>query len=130
MDAYGTRSIMVQLLLRPQVAASYPGAADQCTYCHQPLSPAAVELLKKYRDYCNNAFRIELTASQKAVELIQTSLQQNFDSAELGQGMAEVFENGGAFTEENKTLIKEFLEKGNGILASLAQRLNVAWTDQ
>ena len=113
-----------------EVAASYPGAADQCTYCHQPLSPAAVELLKKYRDYCNNTFRIELTASQKAVELIQTSLQQNFDSADLGRRMAEVFENGGSFTEENEALIKEFLEKGDRILASLAQRADVVWTDQ
>ena len=44
--------------------------------------------------------------------------------------MAEVFENGGSFTEENEALIKEFLEKGDRILASLAQRADVVWTDQ
>ncbi len=46
-----------------------PGEKDACIYCRQPLSPAAVELIKKYRDYCNNTLRQELEAANAAVAM-------------------------------------------------------------
>src|SRR5262249_20814364 len=40
-------------------AGKYPAEGEECVYCRQPLSPEAVALLRKYRDYCNNALRTE-----------------------------------------------------------------------
>lgn len=34
---------------------TYPAAGEPCIYCRQPLGDAAVTLLRKYRDYCNDA---------------------------------------------------------------------------
>jgi len=33
---------------------SYPAKDSSCLYCQQPLSEAAVSLLQKYRDFCND----------------------------------------------------------------------------
>lgn len=44
-------------------AEKYPGQEDECLYCRQPLSPKAVALLRKYRDYCNNDLRTDLGLS-------------------------------------------------------------------
>ena len=35
----------------------YPVNGEPCIYCGQPLSEAAVTLLRKYRDFCNDALR-------------------------------------------------------------------------
>jgi len=35
----------------------YPAPGEPCAYCRQPLGDAAVTLLRKYRDYCNDALR-------------------------------------------------------------------------
>jgi hypothetical protein len=40
---------------------------EACIYCRQPLGPAAVALIKKYRDYCNNTLRQESDATNAAV---------------------------------------------------------------
>lgn len=42
------------------MAASYPRADDACAYCQQPLTAAAVDLVKKYRDFTNNAINAAL----------------------------------------------------------------------
>lgn len=42
----------------------YPVAGDQCLYCRQDLGAAAVALLAKYREYCNNEYKTELEASR------------------------------------------------------------------
>jgi len=48
-------------------ADHYPEEKDTCVYCRQPLAPAAVDLIKKYRDYCNNTLRQELETANAAV---------------------------------------------------------------
>jgi hypothetical protein len=35
----------------------YPAHGQACVYCRQPLSDRGVALLRKYRDYCNDALR-------------------------------------------------------------------------
>ena len=47
----------------------YPQEGDLCVYCRQPLGGAAVALLQKYRDYCNDALR-------RAVDEARGSLQR------------------------------------------------------
>lgn len=45
----------------------YPEDGDQCAYCRQPLGAAAISLVQKYRDFCNNELR-------KAVDNCQNTL--------------------------------------------------------
>ena len=39
---------------------TYPDTDSPCAYCRQPLTAAAVELVRKYRDFCNNATKLAL----------------------------------------------------------------------
>jgi hypothetical protein len=43
---------------------SYPRPDDKCPYCRQDLDEAALRLLRKYREFCNNAPKRELDASR------------------------------------------------------------------
>jgi len=47
----------------------YPASGEPCAYCRQPLGDAAVSLLRKYRDYCNDALR---KAVEQARERVRT----------------------------------------------------------
>ena len=46
--------------LKKHAEEGYPHAADSCAYCRQPLTAAAVELIRKYRDFTNNEIRAAL----------------------------------------------------------------------
>lgn len=46
---------------------AYPSSGDACLYCRQPLSAAALALLARYRDYCNNQLRTDRDESRKVV---------------------------------------------------------------
>lgn len=56
--------------LRDLGADLYPGADDRCIYCRQPLEVAASELVRKYRDYCNNELRRNVDEAKVAVATI------------------------------------------------------------
>ena len=47
--------------------ADYPHADDKCIYCRQDLGEAALELVRKYRDYSNNAFKVALDEAREEV---------------------------------------------------------------
>lgn len=50
----------------------YPRPADPCIYCRQPLEAAAIDLLRKYRDYCTNTARRHVKSAEKELaELAQ-----------------------------------------------------------
>ncbi len=53
--------------LHDEHAEGYPSKDDKCLYCRQTLDEAARRLLRKYREYCNNAAKQEL--DQAAEEL-------------------------------------------------------------
>ena len=48
----------------------YPTTDESCIYCRQQLAPAAASLLRGYREYCNNTFRIERDKAQRAVDTV------------------------------------------------------------
>jgi len=50
--------------------STYPGEADSCVYCRQTLSPAAMDLLKKYREYCSNEAKKNVTSADSVVKSI------------------------------------------------------------
>jgi energy-coupling factor transporter ATP-binding protein EcfA2 len=46
----------------------YPSPAAACFYCRQPLTTAALGLLRKYRDFCNDAFERAVATAREQVE--------------------------------------------------------------
>lgn len=46
----------------------YPSSEAECLYCRQPLTEAALVLLKKYRDYCNGALEEEVASEKAALD--------------------------------------------------------------
>lgn len=65
---------------------NYPNAGEACSYCRQPLGEAAVSLVRKYRDYCNNVLRKSTEAARVAVQEI-TSAIRALDLARLAQDL-------------------------------------------
>jgi hypothetical protein len=73
----------------------YPKAGVPCIYCRQPLGDAAVVLVRKYRDYCNDALR---TAADKARTILRTMTAEISDLDMEGlarevEKSAEVYED-------------------------------------
>jgi ABC-type transport system involved in cytochrome c biogenesis ATPase subunit len=62
----------------------FPKAGDPCSYCRQPLGNAAVSLVKKYRDYCNNVLRKNAETARVAVEAIASNFRA-LDLSRLSQ---------------------------------------------
>lgn len=52
----------------------YPSSEVECVYCRQPLTDAALTLLKKYRDYCNGALEKEVASAKAALDELHRPL--------------------------------------------------------
>lgn len=111
-------------------AAKYPARGEECLYCRQPLSPEAVALLKKYRDYCNNDLRVELDTAEREIEAIRREFQQRVDFADVERRVGEVAGNGAGITAEQLRGIREFVGKGKSIQGAIESRKTVEWGDQ
>lgn len=48
----------------------YPVSGQPCVYCRQPLGDAAVTLVRKYRDYCNDARRQAVNEATQRLEAV------------------------------------------------------------
>lgn len=69
--------------IRKYAAATYPQANDPCAYCQQPLTLAALELVKKYRDFSNNDIKAALDTADKALrDCVQPILGINIDAVQ------------------------------------------------
>ena len=51
--------------IRSSAAGSYPALDAPCAYCQQPLTAAAVDLVRKYRDFVNDEIRVALDAAER-----------------------------------------------------------------
>jgi recombinational DNA repair ATPase RecF len=111
-------------------AAKYPAKGEECLYCRQPLSPEAVALLKKYRDYCNNDLRAELDGAGREIEAMRRAFQQGVDFADVERRIGEVAGNGTGITAEQLAEIRDFVVKGKSIRDAIEARKPVQWTDQ
>jgi recombinational DNA repair ATPase RecF len=111
-------------------AAKYPAKGEECLYCRQPLSPDAVALLKKYRDYCNNDLRTELDGAVRDIDAIRRAFQQGLDFADVERRVGEVAGNGTGITGEQFAEISDFVGKGKSIRDAIEARKVVDWTDQ
>jgi hypothetical protein len=111
-------------------AEGYPSKDEECLYCRQPLSPEAVALLKKYRDYCNNELRAELDGAGRDIETVRRSFQQSVDFSDLERRIGEVTASGAAITEEERVGINDFVGSGKAIRDAIEARKPVKWVDQ
>ncbi len=86
-----------EVLLASTERRNYPSAKDECLYCAQRLDAAAIELIRKYRDYCNNQFQAALAGAEAAIaEVTGPVLQAGIAAAlEAVRGkLAEQTDNG------------------------------------
>src|SRR5258708_2973731 len=60
--------------IKKSTAAEYPVTGDPCAYCRQPLNAAAVQLVKKYREFTNNQIRTALDNAERQLREYAASL--------------------------------------------------------
>ncbi len=60
--------------LRMNENADYPKSGDVCAYCRQPLIDHALDLVKKYRAYCNNDFKKTLDRTTRELQEYTASI--------------------------------------------------------
>jgi len=48
----------------------YPAEGERCVYCRQPLGEAAIALLHKYREFCNDALRAAVDDARKRLDTL------------------------------------------------------------
>ena len=59
----GSSFRLARRYLRGSAAGSYPTLDAPCAYCQQPLTAAAVDLVRKYREFVNDELRAALDAA-------------------------------------------------------------------
>lgn len=111
-------------------AGEYPGNNEECLYCRQPLSPEAVALLKKYRDYCNNDLRVELDAAGRDIDAVRRTFQQGVDFGDVDRRVDEVAGNGANITAEQLSELRDFVTKGKAMRDGVESRKLLEWADQ
>lgn len=67
--------------LKENNAGTYPGTMEPCIYCQQPLESAAVDLLNKYKSYCNNSLKKDVQNIEK--EILNLSLTFAYPDLEI-----------------------------------------------
>jgi hypothetical protein len=111
-------------------AGKYPSNDEECLYCRQPLSPEAVALLKKYRDYCNNDLRAELDSAGLEIESVRRAFQRDVDFADVERRVGEFAGNGACIISEQLSELRDFVSKGKSIRDAIESRGTFEWTDQ
>lgn len=106
----------------------YPGEGGECLYCRQTLSPEAVALLKKYRDYCNNDLRTALDAAGRDIEAVRRAFQQGVDFDDVKR-VGELAGNSAGITVEQLSEVRDVVSKGKSVRDAIESRRPVDWTD-
>ena len=107
---------------------SYPHTSENCLYCHQPLSQSAVDLIRKYREYCNNTYRDELENNQKALAAL-TGTVGALDFGRLNGSLAVVLDANKA-DEEASQRLEGVVENGQAMASALVEGREFSWPDR
>ena len=111
--------------LKKNTAQTYPNTDDPCTYCQQPLTAKAVELVKKYRDFSNNAIRAALdTAEGQLRDYVAPIVNTKMDTIQQ-QLAAET--NGG---EDVLNPITDVIEQTKKLSLDVAACSAIDWQDK
>lgn len=111
--------------LKKNTAQTYPNTDDPCAYCQQPLTAKAVELVKKYRDFSNNAIRVALdTAERQLRDYVAPIVDTKMDT--IQQQLADET-NGG---EDVLNPITAVIEQMKKLSLDVAARSAIDWQDK
>jgi len=101
------------------ITAEYPQAGEPCAYCRQPLGTEAVGLIKKYRDYCNGAFRSDVNRAEADLEKLSQAML-GLDIQKLTGQLAEFAAASGFLSVENQKRISALLDRVAQLQVALA----------
>lgn len=111
--------------LKKNTATAYPATDDPCAYCQQPLTVKAVELVRKYRDFCNNEIKAALdTAERELRDYVAPVAGLNADTLQE-QLSAET--NGGP---DILNPVKAVVEQIKRLTLAVAARSPIDWPDK
>ena len=111
--------------IRSSAADAYPALDAPCAYCQQPLTAAAVDLVRKYRDFVNDEIRAALDAAERQLaDYANAVVGLNADAlasqlAEETAGQADILDKVAPVLDQLRTLA-----------ASAANRSDIAWQDK
>ena len=125
----------------------YPSSGDACIYCRQPLEIAAIDLLKKYKAFCNDALKGEVKRIENDLTQLTPSLSyhdleeytralqrklanpqsQNRELLELKSKFAAEFKSVEAICQERKVVSPETLKSlANDVLLECNRLIAIA----
>lgn len=107
---------------------AYPEAGKECLYCRQPLSPEAVSLLRKYRDFCNNDLRTGLDGAMRELGTLRRAF--NVDFADVERLLGEMAGEGSNISQENLAALKAFAVAGKNMREAVEAHKPVEWNAQ
>lgn len=73
--------------------AGYPAAGEPCIYCRQPLTEAAVALIRRYREYTDSALKRSLDTAKRQLAVAAQPLV-GIDLVAIEEGLARKEEAG------------------------------------
>lgn len=107
---------------------TYPDEGKECLYCRQPLSPEAVALLRKYRDFCNNDLRTGLDSAAREFDAPRRAF--NVDFADVERHLGEVAGEGSAISQGQLATLKAFAAAGVAVRDAVEARKPIEWSEQ
>jgi hypothetical protein len=109
---------------------AYPAEGNDCLYCRQPLSPEAVALLRKYRDFCNNDLRTGLDGAMRELEALRRTLQQEVYFADVERWLGEIAAEGSVVNQDQLEVLKAFSTAAKNMRDAIEARKPADWNGQ
>ena len=111
--------------IRSSAAGAYPALDAPCAYCQQPLTAAAVDLIRKYRDFVNDEIRVALDAAERQIAEYANAVA-GLNADELASQLAA--ETAGQADALDK--VAPVLDHLRTLASSTANRSDIAWQDK
>jgi ABC-type transport system involved in cytochrome c biogenesis ATPase subunit len=103
----------------------YPQEGDKCLYCEQPIGPEALKLLKRYRDFANDATRTRVNEAQQRADREAADVAA-IDAKGLLEEVAKSEDESGDDALVTASAMLELLERNQ---AELARYKPVDWDE-
>src|SRR5580704_16895912 len=111
--------------LKKNTTDQYPAPEDACAYCQQPLTAKAVELVKKYRDFSNNAIKVALDTAERQLHDYAAPFV-SIQAHTLPQRLAAAINGGPDLLDP----IKAQLELIKQLVLAVTARTAIDWKDK
>ena len=111
--------------IRSSAAGSYPALDEPCAYCQQPLTAAAVSLVRQYRDFVNDEIRAALDDAERQLADYANAVAGLNANALASQLAAET-----AGLPDVLDKVAPVLDQLRTLAANTANRSDIAWQDK